>query len=510
MHGDFSRDTFSGLHRFSRVLMQQGRVLLDADWNEQTSILLHYLRALAADVIGPHGGGPTAFQIGCEDPDGNAMRYDFTIGFGHYWVDGILVEHEPPGGYLQRPPSQGQAGRNEAVSADGTLRPYSGHGAGGTHPPTTYGGQPYFTFGDDDHLQAGQSYLVYLDVWEQMLTHLQAAHVREVALGGPDTAARARVVWQVRVMDQRDIRDDGQDASCEDLMQALAPRPRWLRARARVPEPSDEPCIIPPEASYRGLENQLYRVEIHAGGTMESSLAGPTFKWSRDNGSVVFGVRALSGNLATLETLGPDDRRTLVENDWVELVDDRTALRGQAGPLARVESVDRLTFQVTLSMPGGESPPPFEAELHPVLRRWDQGSEAISVQEGRWVDLEDGVQVLFERGGTYRAGDYWLIPARTATGDVLWPTEEDDDGVPRPQAVPPHGVEHHYAPLGRITLDGTGTVSCSSDQDCRCILRPLCPPPTPANQIKVDENQFVLRDAAAEEAVPVKTVRRRK
>ncbi|HEV3050262.1 MAG TPA: DUF6519 domain-containing protein, partial [Longimicrobium sp.] len=353
MHGDFSRDTFSGLHRFSRVLMQQGRVLLDADWNEQTSILLHYLRALAADVIGPHGGGPTAFQIGCEDADGNAMRYDFTIGFGHYWVDGILVEHEPPGGYLPRPASQAQAGRKEAVSADGTLQPYSGHASGGTHPPTTYGGQPYLTFGDDDHLQPGQTYLVYLDVWEQMLTHLQAGHVREVALGGPDTAARARVVWQVRVMDQREIRDDGQDATCEDLMQALAPRPRWLRARARVPEPSDEPCIIPPEATYRGLENQLYRVEIHDGGTMESSLAGPTFIWSRDNGSVAFGVRGLQGNVATLDTLGPDDRRTLVEDDWVELVDDRTVLRGEAGVLARVESVDRLTFRVTLSVPEG-------------------------------------------------------------------------------------------------------------------------------------------------------------
>jgi len=36
--------------------MQQGRVQLDADWNEQTSILLHYLQNLAADLIGPHGG----------------------------------------------------------------------------------------------------------------------------------------------------------------------------------------------------------------------------------------------------------------------------------------------------------------------------------------------------------------------------------------------------------------------------------------------------------------------
>ena len=56
MKGDFSRDTFDPAKHFTRVLMQQGRVLLDSDWNEQTSLLLHYLRTLAADIIGPHGG----------------------------------------------------------------------------------------------------------------------------------------------------------------------------------------------------------------------------------------------------------------------------------------------------------------------------------------------------------------------------------------------------------------------------------------------------------------------
>ena len=56
MKGDFTRDTFDPFRHFSRVLMQQGRVQLDADFNEQAAILLHYLRTLAADLIGPHGG----------------------------------------------------------------------------------------------------------------------------------------------------------------------------------------------------------------------------------------------------------------------------------------------------------------------------------------------------------------------------------------------------------------------------------------------------------------------
>jgi len=69
MKGDFTRYTFDRTRHFSRVLMQQGRVQLDADWNEQAAILLHYLRALAADMIGPFGGpGP-----GGRLPDGGLL-----------------------------------------------------------------------------------------------------------------------------------------------------------------------------------------------------------------------------------------------------------------------------------------------------------------------------------------------------------------------------------------------------------------------------------------------------
>ena len=53
---------FYPLKRFSRVLMQQGRVQLDADWNEQTDILLHDPRSLTRDIIGPYGGPGGGFK----------------------------------------------------------------------------------------------------------------------------------------------------------------------------------------------------------------------------------------------------------------------------------------------------------------------------------------------------------------------------------------------------------------------------------------------------------------
>jgi len=39
MSGDYSRKTFDPLRDFSGVLMQQGRVQLDADWNELVGII---------------------------------------------------------------------------------------------------------------------------------------------------------------------------------------------------------------------------------------------------------------------------------------------------------------------------------------------------------------------------------------------------------------------------------------------------------------------------------------
>ena len=73
MNGDLSRVTFDPLNHYTRVVMQQGRVQLDADFNEQTAILLHYLQTLAADIIGPYGGPEREVGFETITPDDNAI-----------------------------------------------------------------------------------------------------------------------------------------------------------------------------------------------------------------------------------------------------------------------------------------------------------------------------------------------------------------------------------------------------------------------------------------------------
>lgn len=54
--GDYSRSLFDPRKHYRSVRMQQGRVQLDADWNEQADILNHRIRTGTVDLVGLSGG----------------------------------------------------------------------------------------------------------------------------------------------------------------------------------------------------------------------------------------------------------------------------------------------------------------------------------------------------------------------------------------------------------------------------------------------------------------------
>jgi len=539
MKADLTRNTFDPLNHYSAVLMQQGRVQLDADWNEQHAILLHYLRRLGADLIGPHGGPAAAGGFGIAPLRlGTEQTGDFRIGAGRYYVDGILCELGSAALALQERAANGgqvtvqvttftldgQAFRvnqflevfDAGVSATGAPFPPTLVRIAGIDPThrlltlqgplsglpvpglprvrrvTSYRSQGSYPVAAATRLPEGR-HQVYLDVWERHVSHIEDDGIREVALGGPDTATRTQVVWQVKVTAPCDGAGHNPDSPCctaDELAARLDPAsPARLKARARRAPVAQDPCIVRPDARYRGAENQLYRVEVHTGGILDAA-APPTFKWSRDNGSVAFPIVAGGGtSIVTLETLGRDDRFGLRPGDWVAVESDESVLRNAVAPLLQVEAIDRTALTVTLS---GPAPALDGSAGHPLLRRWDHqqgdpgenglelaadGAARIVEDDTLWLHLEDGVEIQFQGPGDagpteYRSGDYWLIPARTATGDVEWPTEPDGAGVPVPLALPPDGIVHHYAPLAVITVDAAGNVQDDVD-DCRRLFAPL-------------------------------------
>ena len=513
MKGDFSRLTFDRKKHYSAVRFQQGRVQLDADLNEEQDIQRHRVRIEARDVIGwsgvpKHGDG---FQIGVTADGG-----DLTISPGRIYVDGILcVAEATPVDVLALTKDTAKVAGLEAdfqkfqkdewveiileerslmavrltkIDIKQSLFSFTPE----IKPddlkkidPTKLKLRRLIFYSEQPDLVSAPKleeakYLAYLDVWEGFIGALDDPAIREKALGGPDTAGRSKTVWQVK------LEKVGDDADCSQF------GPDWKPAEAKAdgklsvrtaPVPTvTDPCLLPSQAGYRGLENQLYRVEIHDAGVLDQGKV--TFKWSRDNGSVVASIAKISGATITVSSLGPDTVSGFNDNQWVEILDDRNELLQLPGEIIQIKKVDPSDSTIVLkSTPSTLSSDPsgIDKALHPKLRRWDgQGeikAEIPATNEG-WIILknEDGtrendLEIKFAQG-TFRTGDYWIFPARTTVGSEIgsleWPGVEDND----PQFLPPRGIHHHYAPLA-IVAAARGKFKKPPLSDCRNPFPPL-------------------------------------
>jgi hypothetical protein len=280
-----------------------------------------------------------------------------------------------------------------------------------------------------------KTYLVYLQVWERSVNGLQDPALLEPALGptSPDTTVRRQVVWSLGIIpDPKTWEGNGANNVDYDAVDALfvtmndpdQPQPRATLQAS-------------PFDGYTGLENQLYRVEIHRG---NDDGASPTFKWSRDNGSVQFGIALASGADVVLAGTALPGRPKLEKGDCVEVIDSSWQPFGTPGPLYTVTKLVDQT--VTLSDAVDSSTTPV------LLRRWD-GAETVDgtmvPDDGSPVLLEKRIYVTFSRPdeSQFRRGDYWLIPARAATGQIYGACTDD-------RGAPPYGPARHFAPLAQI------------------------------------------------------------
>ncbi|MFP5261565.1 MAG: DUF6519 domain-containing protein [Blastocatellia bacterium] len=432
MPGDYSRKIFNAKKHYGGVLMQQGRVQLDADWNEQLAIQLYRTETETEDVIGlcgvPKKGG--GFKI-----EKAAGGRDLKISPGRIYVGGLLCELEAQATYTAQP-----------------YYPNPDHTSSITSPPSSPpGGSKVLNLSDG-------AYIVFLDAWKREVTSLDDRLIREVALGGPDTTTRLQTVWQVKLLRASELfaspptSPPSGELTCDihfaEFDQYTASATGKLTARTKPAEPQKDPCLLPPGAGFRGLENQLYRVEVHTGGLR----ADATFKWSRDNASVETTIEQIDGDRITVADVGKDETLGFAGNQWVEIVDEESALHGAPRAMLQVVRIDPATRVITLS----ESVATLAGLPHLKLRRWDQfggdaKAEGIKAALGDWVDLENGIQVRFS-AGDYHAGDYWLIPARTATAEIEWPPYEIPNTNPIPQL--PKGIMHHYCRLALIEVKG--------------------------------------------------------
>ncbi len=530
MKADLSRQTFNSKKHYTSVVMQQGRVQVDADWNEQQAIYNYRIETETKDVIGKCGAPAQDAGFKILSDDENLIK----ITPGRYYVNGILCENETEITYEEQPDFPDSPNISELLE---TAETHAG--------------------------------IFYIDVWQRHITALDDITLREVALGGPDTGTRVQTIWQVKflpVSDQeidieairtllqelvnrlQELRNSTEnqtaieildrlinpiisvlDLPSEQLEEALRSSPQTLKiflasfnprfqqleeldfqlepvyeillpleeiadeladslqnmtccssfkeweeliapvtgqlnARTKPVSPEYNPCLVPPNAGYQRLENQLYRVEIHDAGSLNEA----TFKWSRDNASVITAIENISGQEITVQSVGPDNILGFASNQWVEISDDTSELNQQPGELLQIDQVDPATRIIRLKSAPNT---PFDPTQNPKLRRWDsQGLLPVEIPDNNegWIPLEGGIEVQFSQG-TYRTGDYWLIPARTATEEIEWSPSRTARYNQIPQL--PLGIYHQYCRLAFAKLQPQN--QRFNLQDCRKIFQPV-------------------------------------
>ena len=235
MGGDYSRQRFSPFDDFSSVLMQQGRVQLDSDWNELAAILDRRFRAGTLDILG-------RAVVPAQTEDAFLIAFagtQLTIGPGRIYVDGILAEN-----HGKRP--------DAPTPQDGTdFDPVLAELSKGDALP--YNEQPHC--GDAASIPqfpAGGPHLVYLDVWQREVTHLEEPGIVENAVG-VDTTTRVQTVWQVRVLPSigAAVTCDSNDDEIEGWTELTAPSAGRLSTSAVTVPDDDEPCLLPPASRCR-------------------------------------------------------------------------------------------------------------------------------------------------------------------------------------------------------------------------------------------------------------------
>jgi hypothetical protein len=413
--------------------MQQGRVTLEADWNEGQSIFGEELRQETLEIVGPAGTPDKGYQV--MDTSQPATPYDFSVGPGTMYVGGVRVELDTPVNYLTQP-----------EWLDHTFDP---------------------DWVDPSQLKALPSKeFVYLFLREQEVSAVEDYALRDVALGGPDTAARTRIIQHI-------VRLETHATDCADALaiaitawaqEGLKFDPTTMRLlpqstlRVTFPDaPQPDPCEPETVAGYLGADNQLIRIQISDANK---------FVWGFDDASFLYRVD-IGADLQTvhLQSRPVDSAHQPQANQAVEVLRSAARLSNGEYVASATGVVETLTASYsqdtqTLVLPTKLPPQYADAQQTPraFLRVWQQEQQFTAETP---IELgTTGIYVTLNTlgGAPFHVGDYWLIAARPSTPQQIYPERYLAD------FQPPDGPREWVCPLAIIAWnENVGTVV----DDCR-------------------------------------------
>jgi hypothetical protein len=493
MPSDRSRTSSDPRYQYKGVVTQQGRVIVDRDFNALQDIVNGRTEVDAADVIGPCGTPDNGFAISLPDtsppspplwsppaplPPPFLHPFDFLIAPGTMYVGGqraVLPER--------------QAGK--AIS-------YS------------YFDQPDFIRPDDplpvegSPLRQSAIELVYLHLFEQEVSAVEDPDLLDAALGGVDTTQRLRLMRRVQRLPVQN----------EDCVSAWAEATAlWLKQKGLYLDPetlrlvpqvqlrvgfTQEQAVTgacDPVASggYLGADNQLIRVQISDAGVPGDATQPAKLLWGYDNASFLYRVAAVvsNGSMLQLARDPPDQFHIPQTGQAVEILKAAAILESEpdeTDPTGRrtiVRCVAEATGVIrTLAQPYGPAsssdttkyivldralPSDYANDTNPLfLRVWQ--AELPFNQAGDTVELSDpstnattGIKITLStpKGEALTAGAFWMIAARPSTPQAVYPERL----LTAPQ--PPDGPRQWACPLAVIDWAGTYAPIL---HDCRCLF----------------------------------------
>jgi hypothetical protein len=458
MGSDRARVTYDPKQQYRSVVMQQGRVTLEADWNEAQQITLEEIRREALDFVGPCGTPDDGYKVVLASEPTNPP-FDFTVSAGTMYVGGMRA-HLIDSVQYSNQPDWHDKGPEDPDWVDLSTLPNS--------PPV------------DE--------FVYLSLREQEVSAVEDPELKDVALGGPDTAQRTRLLQRI-VRVACNGTDCGTGLSAAEThwqSEGLYFDPDDMRLRswstlevgfsdqAQAPNP----CQPQAQGGYLGPDNQLIRVQISG---IDQASGNPKFLWGLDDASFLYRIEVDAGNSAQLDlqTIPVDAYHQPASGQAVELLQTAAdlpnggnvaATSGYVITLARNYDPDTQSIQIPsgYSLPAdylaaNQSPP---SQLF--LRVWQQEVVFVPGQPATLGNTGLTVTLQTTGGQPFHLGDYWLFAVRPATPQTVYP-ERYQNGF-----QPPDGPRLWACPLGVIAWSGEiGTLI----KDCRnqcCNLVNLC------------------------------------
>ena len=438
MYGDFSRWSFDPRTNYSGILHQQGRVLLDADTNDQTLLQLRWQERAARDAFGglvlavPEGERD-AFRVTEVSVDGDDLRVSLLPG--RAWADGRLVHLRGD------PPELGAALSRLAKPLQ---------------PPIT-----------------GADQVLLLEVWRDAVNGFQAPReLIEPALGGPDTTERVATFFRLRAVAA------APRETCEEVAQRVqddlrAPTRGRLTATLAPTSVTTGDCPVVEHGGFSGLEHNLFLVEIaQVDEATTPTSAGPYFKWSSTGGGLV--GRGQLNPSGHFELRGGREAilRAGLTEVYVELLEPRPLRSGAAisdrdaalaerwevvyGARATLTSDGSLIFSQDIFGAPPVAGAPRACRIWHGLRPISEFPTGLPTPNG----LRDGIRLEFDPSLTYVPGDRWSFSVRA--GDLANPPVLLDDASPSE-------IERVRVPLARIQWEGER----ARIDDCRRVFQPL-------------------------------------